>query len=195
MKELDDMARFMHLAVDYAKKIGFSGQFLIEPKPKEPTKHQYDSDAAACINYLRAYVLLDHFKLNLETGQCDGSPATDEARIGLRGPSRRVGSIDANKGDMLLVWAPTSSHKLLLDCRGHVDPVEIRRLESGGSQLRREGSPRELRAGRSVPPHIGGMDAFARGLKIAAAIRADGALGAFVKQPLSKLGQRHRRGN
>ena len=63
-RELDHMARFMHLAVDYAKKIGFTGQFLIEPKPKEPTKHQYDSDAAACINFLRAYGLMDSFKLN-----------------------------------------------------------------------------------------------------------------------------------
>ena len=66
-RELDHLARFFHLAVDYAKKIGFTGQFLIEPKPKEPTKHQYDFDAAACLNFLRAYGLLPHFKLNIET--------------------------------------------------------------------------------------------------------------------------------
>src|SRR2546423_5637361 len=66
-RELDHLARFFHMAVDYAKEIGFTGQFLIEPKPKEPTKHQYDSDAAACLNFLRAYDLLQHFKLNIET--------------------------------------------------------------------------------------------------------------------------------
>ena len=66
-REIDHLARFLHMAVDYKKQIGFTGQFYIEPKPKEPTKHQYDSDAAACLNFLRTYGLLAHFKLNLET--------------------------------------------------------------------------------------------------------------------------------
>ena len=66
-RELEHLARFLHMAVDYAKEIGFTGQFYIEPKPKEPTKHQYDSDAAACLNFLRQYDLLPHLKLNLET--------------------------------------------------------------------------------------------------------------------------------
>ena len=66
-RELDHLARFLHMAVDYKKQIGFAGPFYIEPKPKEPTKHQYDSDAAACLNFLRTYDLLPHFKLNLET--------------------------------------------------------------------------------------------------------------------------------
>src|SRR6478672_12262375 len=66
-REMDHLGAFMHLAVDYKKQIGFGGQFYIEPKPKEPTKHQYDSDAAACLNFLRTYDLLSHFKLNLET--------------------------------------------------------------------------------------------------------------------------------
>ena len=66
-RELDHLGRFLHMAVDYKKQIGFNGPFYIEPKPKEPTKHQYDSDAAACLNFLRTYDLLPHFKLNLET--------------------------------------------------------------------------------------------------------------------------------
>src|SRR5437867_8078943 len=66
-RELDHLAKFFHLAVDYKKKIGFGGQFLIEPKPKEPTVHQYDFDAANCIAFLRGYGLADHFKLNVET--------------------------------------------------------------------------------------------------------------------------------
>ncbi|MDP6337784.1 MAG: xylose isomerase, partial [Verrucomicrobiota bacterium] len=66
-RELDHLGAFLQMAVDHKKKIGFKGQFYIEPKPKEPTKHQYDSDAAACLNFLRQYNLMDHFKLNLET--------------------------------------------------------------------------------------------------------------------------------
>jgi len=66
-RELEHLAKFLHLAVDYKKALGFKGQFYIEPKPMEPTKHQYDSDAAACLNFLRQYGLLDHLKLNLET--------------------------------------------------------------------------------------------------------------------------------
>ncbi|MBT5621519.1 MAG: xylose isomerase, partial [Verrucomicrobia bacterium] len=66
-RELDHLGAFLHMAVDHKKKIGFKGQFYIEPKPKEPTKHQYDSDAAACLNFLRQYKLTSHFKLNLET--------------------------------------------------------------------------------------------------------------------------------
>src|SRR6185503_7487817 len=66
-RELDHLARFMHMAVEHAKKIGFKGQFLFEPKPKEPTKHQYDFDAAACLNFCRAHGLMGHIKLNIET--------------------------------------------------------------------------------------------------------------------------------
>jgi xylose isomerase len=66
-REMDHLGRFMHMAVAHKKSIGFKGPFYIEPKPKEPTKHQYDSDAAACLNFLREYDLLDHFKLNIET--------------------------------------------------------------------------------------------------------------------------------
>ena len=66
-RELDHLGQFLNMAVNYKKQIGFQGTFYIEPKPKEPTKHQYDSDAAACLNFLRTYNLLPHFKLNLET--------------------------------------------------------------------------------------------------------------------------------
>ncbi len=66
-RELDHLAAMLHLAVDHAKKIGYTGQFYIEPKPREPSTHQYDSDSAACLNFLREYDLLDHFKLNIET--------------------------------------------------------------------------------------------------------------------------------
>jgi xylose isomerase len=103
-RELDHLAAFFHMAVDHAKKIGFKGQFLIEPKPKEPTKHQYDSDAAACLNFLRAYGLLDRFKLNLETNHATLAGHTMMHEIDYAGSQGALGSIDANTGDMLLGW-------------------------------------------------------------------------------------------
>ena len=86
------------MAVDYAKAIGFKGQFLIEPKPKEPTKHQYDSDAAACINFLRANDLMDHFKLNIETNHATLAGHTMMHELDYAGHQDALGSIDANTG-------------------------------------------------------------------------------------------------
>lgn len=182
-RELDHMGRFMHLAVDYAKQIGFTGQFLIEPKPKEPTKHQYDSDAAACINFLRAYGLMDHFKLNLETNHATLAGHTMMHELDYSGMQGMLGSIDANTGDLMLGWDtdqfPTNFY-LTAECMLTI--LKYGGLAPGGvnfdAKVRRESfDPLDL-----FYAHIGGMDAFARGLKIAAAIRADGELDAFVKE-------------
>jgi len=176
-RELDHMARFMHLAVDYAREIGFTGQFLIEPKPKEPTKHQYDSDAAACINFLRAYDLMDSFKLNIETNHATLAGHTMHHELEYAGMQGALGSIDANTGDMLLGWDtdqfPTDFY-LTTQCM--LTLLKYGGLNPGGvnfdAKVRRESfEPIDL-----FYAHIGGMDAFARGLKIAAAIRADGEL-------------------
>ena len=101
-RELDHLAAFMHMAVDYAKEIGFTGQFMFEPKPKEPTKHQYDFDAAACINFLRTYGLEDHVKLNLETNHATLAGHSMEHEIDFAGGQGFLGSMDANTGDLLL---------------------------------------------------------------------------------------------
>jgi xylose isomerase len=180
-RELDNMGRFMHLAVDYAKEIGFTGQFLIEPKPKEPTKHQYDSDAAACINFLRAYDLLGDFKLNLETNHATLAGHTMMHELDYAGHQNALGSIDANTGDMLLGWDtdqfPTNFYltaevMLMILKYGGVAPGGV----NFDAKVRRESfEPLDL-----FHAHVGGMDAFARGLKIAAAIRADGELDQFV---------------
>ncbi len=180
-RELDHLGRFMRLAVDYAQKIGFKGQFLIEPKPKEPTKHQYDSDAASCINFLRAYGLAEHFKLNLETNHATLAGHTMQHEMEYAGYQGFLGSIDANTGDLLLGWDtdqfPTDIY-VTTQCMLSI-------LKYGGlagginfdAKVRRESfEPEDL-----FHAHIGGMDAFARGLKIAAAIRADGVLEGFVK--------------
>ena len=182
-RELDHMGRFMHLAVDYAKQIGFTGQFLIEPKPKEPTKHQYDSDAAACLNFLRAYDLMDDFKLNLETNHATLAGHTMMHELDYAGGQGALGSIDANTGDLLLGWDtdqfPTDIY-LTTQCMLMI--LKYGGLAPGGvnfdAKVRRESfEPVDL-----FHAHVGGMDAFARGLKIAAAIRQEGELDAFVKQ-------------
>ncbi len=181
-RELDHLARFFHLAVDYAKKIGFTGQFLIEPKPKEPTKHQYDSDAAACLNFLRAYDLLPYFKLNIETNHATLAGHEMMHELDYAGMQGALGSIDANTGDLLLGWDTdqfptdiylTTEIMLAILKWGGIAPGGV----NFDAKVRRESfEPIDL-----FHAHIGGMDAFARGLKIAAAIRADGEFSAFVK--------------
>lgn len=182
-REMDHMGAFFHLAVDYAKEIGFTGQFLIEPKPKEPTKHQYDSDAAACMNFLRTYGLTEHFKLNLETNHATLAGHTMMHEMDYAGMQDMLGSIDANTGDLLLGWDtdqfPTD---IYLATQVMLMVLKYDGMAPGGlnfdAKVRRESfEPIDL-----FHAHIGGMDAFARGLKIAAAIRADGELGDFVAQ-------------
>lgn len=182
-RELENLGRFLHMAVDYAKEIGFDGQFLIEPKPKEPTKHQYDSDAAACINFLRAYDLGEHFKLNIETNHATLAGHTMMHELEYAAIQGALGSIDANRGDMLLGWDtdqfPTDIYQT---ARVMLVLLKHGGIGSGGvnfdAKVRRESiEPIDL-----FHAHIGGMDAFARGLKIAAAIRADGELQKMVEQ-------------
>jgi len=185
-RELDHMGAFMHLAVDYARKIGFDGQFLIEPKPKEPTKHQYDSDVAACVNFLRNYDLTDSFKLNVETNHATLAGHTMMHELEYAASQGMLGSIDANTGDLMLGWDtdqfPTDYY---LTARNMLVILKYGGLAPGGvnfdAKVRRESfEPIDL-----FHAHIGGMDAFARGLKIAAAIRADGELAALLKERYS----------
>lgn len=181
-REQEHLGRFLHMAVDYKKKLGFKGQFYIEPKPKEPTKHQYDSDAAACLNFLREFDLLPHFKLNLETNHATLAGHTMQHELEVAGAAGALGSIDANTGDELLGWDtdqfPTS---IYLTTYSMLSVLKYGGFKTGGvnfdAKVRRESfEPVDL-----FHAHIGGMDAFARGLKIAAAIRKDGRLAAFVK--------------
>jgi len=185
-RELEHLARFLHMAVDYAKEIGFTGQFYIEPKPKEPTKHQYDSDAAACLNFLREYDLMGHLKLNLETNHATLAGHTMHHELEVAGGADALGSLDANTGDLLLGWDtdqfPTDIY-LTTQCMLAV--LKYGGLSTGGvnfdAKVRRESfEPIDL-----FYAHIGGMDAFARGLKTAAAIRADGRLAELLGERYS----------
>lgn len=182
-RELDHLAKFMHMAKDYAKQIGFTGQFLFEPKPKEPTKHQYDFDAAACLNFLRQYDLMDTVKLNIETNHATLAGHTMMHELEYASIQGVLGSIDANTGDLLLGW-DTDQFPTDIYLTTQVMLVIMKQggLQPGGTnfdaKVRRESiDPIDL-----FHAHIGGMDAFARGLKIAAAIRADGVLSDFVRQ-------------
>ncbi|WP_395719532.1 xylose isomerase [Prosthecobacter sp.] len=182
-RELDHLARLLHMAVDYKKKIGFKGQFYIEPKPREPSTHQYDSDAAACLNFLREHNLLDHFKLNLETNHATlaGHSMRHEMQVAIA--ANALGSVDANTGDTLIGWDtdqfPTN---IYLTTEIMLEVLRMGGLTTGGlnfdAKCRRESfEPVDL-----FHAHIGGMDAFARGLKVAHAMIEDGRINSFIKQ-------------
>ena len=181
-RELDHLATFMHMAHEFAKSIGFEGQFLFEPKPKEPTKHQYDFDCAACLNFIRQYGLKDVVKLNVETNHATLAGHTMMHELEYASIQGALGSIDANTGDLLLGWDtdqfPTDIY-LTTQCMLVI--MKQGGLQPGGTnfdaKVRRESfDPIDL-----FHAHVGGMDAFARGLRIAAAIRADGVLTDFVR--------------
>jgi xylose isomerase len=182
-RETDHLARFMHMAVDYAKEIGFTGQFYFEPKPREPTKHQYDFDCATCINFLRANGLEKHVKMNIETNHATLAGHEMQHELEYAGMQGFLGSIDANTGDTLVGWDtdqfPTS---IYLTTQIMYTLLKYGGLAPGGvnfdAKVRRESfEPVDL-----FHAHIGGMDAFARGLKIAAAMRADGAIQKLVEE-------------
>jgi xylose isomerase len=180
-REQDHLARFMHMAADYAKSIGFKGQFLIEPKPKEPTKHQYDFDVASGIAFLRTYGLEKIFKFNIETNHATLAGHTFQHEIEVAASQGMLGSIDANAGDELLGWDTdqfnTNVRELTL---AMVSILKAGGLGTGGfnfdAKLRRQSiDPEDL-----FHAHIGGMDAYALAFKVARRIITDGKLEEFV---------------
>lgn len=173
--ELDNFARFLQLAVNYAKEIGFTGQFYIEPKPKEPTKHQYDFDSATVISFLRSYGLDKHFKLNIETNHATLAMHTMNHELRLAADSDMLGSVDANQGDLLLGWDTDQFPTNIYDTTMAV--YEILRsggFKSGGlnfdAKVRRPSFKKE----DLLIAHIVGMDAYAAGLRIASRLLEDG---------------------
>jgi xylose isomerase len=173
-REQDHLATFMHMAVDYAKSIGFKGQFLIEPKPKEPTKHQYDFDVASGIAFLRTYGLEKYFKFNIETNHATLAGHTFQHEIEVAASAGMLGSIDANTGDLLLGWDTdqfnTDVKELTL---AMVSILKAGGLGSGGfnfdAKLRRPSIDLE----DLFHAHIGGMDSYALAFKIARKILAE----------------------
>ena len=185
-RELDHLARFLHLAVEHKKQIGFGGQFYIEPKPKEPTTHQYDHDASACHAFLQKYGLVDDLQLNIEANHATLAGHKFHHELEYAASNGLLGSIDANRGDLLLGWDtdqfPTDLYDTTL-CMWTL-------LKYGGFTTGGLNFDAKLRRQSSEPidifyAHIGGMDAFARGLKTAAKLMDDGRIPELIQKRYS----------
>lgn len=184
--ELDNLARLLTLARDYARKKGFKGDFYIEPKPKEPTKNQYDFDVATCANFLRKYNLLDDFKVNIEANHATLAGHTFQHELRTARVNGIFGSIDANQGDLLLGWDtdqfPTNVYETTA-CMYEV--LKAGGFVSGGlnfdAKARRQSNTFE----DIILSYIAGMDSFALGLIKAQAIIDDGRIDEFTKERYS----------
>lgn len=184
--EQDNLARFMHMAVNYAKEIGFDGQFLFEPKPKEPTKHQYDFDAGTILGFLRGYDLIDHVKLNIETNHATLAGHTMQHELHLARINGVLGSVDANQGDLLLGWDTDQFPTDLYDTT--LIMYEILKnggLHSGGLNFDAHVRRGSFTVEDLAEAHVIGMDAYAQGLKAAQRLVDDGAMEAIVAERYS----------
>ncbi|MCO5296426.1 MAG: xylose isomerase [Fimbriimonadaceae bacterium] len=182
-REREQLARFLEMAADHAKAIGFRGTLMIEPKPMEPTKHQYDSDVEACLNFLREFGLFGRFKLNVETNHATLAGHTIQHELRVARLAGSLASTDANVGDTLLGW-DTDQFPTDVALATYV-MFEI--LEMGGFTTGGLNFDAKVRRASSDPmdlfyAHIGAMDAFAAGLEAAHAIREDGRLARFVEE-------------
>ncbi|EOY19937.1 Xylose isomerase family protein isoform 1 [Theobroma cacao] len=187
-RELDHLARFLEAAVAYKKKIGFNGTLLIEPKPQEPTKHQYDWDAATTANFLRKYGLLGEFKLNIECNHATLSGHSCHHDLETARINGLLGNIDANTGDPQIGW---DTDQFMTDI-GEATMVMLSVIRNGGlapggfnfdAKLRRESTDVE----DLFIAHISGMDTLARGLRNAAKLIEDGSLVELVRKRYSSF--------
>ena len=181
--ELDHLGLFLNLAVDHAKEIGFDGPFYVEPKPKEPTKHQYDFDVATVYGFLLKHGLTEKFKFNVEANHATLAGHTFQHELEMAAAVGMFGSVDANRGDLLLGWDTDQFPTDITDTTlAMLSILKAGGFTTGGlnfdAHVARESfTPEDL-----FHAHIGGMDAFARGLKTAQKIIDDGVLSDFVQQ-------------
>jgi len=188
--ELDNLARLFHMAVDYKKEIGFTGQFLIEPKPKEPMKHHYDYDAQTVISFLKTYGLEKDFKLNIEANHATLAHHTFEHELNICRINGMLGSIDANKGDELLGWDTDQFPSSVYDSTlAMIEVLKNGGIAPGGLNFDAKVRRASFDENDLVYGYINGMDAFAKGLKVAAKIIEDGRLQEFVDTRYSSYTQ------
>jgi xylose isomerase len=184
--EQDNLARFFHMAVDYAKEIGLNVPFLIEPKPKEPTKHQYDFDVATGLAFLQKYNLTEYFKFNIEANHATLAGHTFEHELRTARINGMLGSVDANQGDTLLGWDtdefPTDLYSNTL---AMYEILKNGGLGKGGLNFDSKVRRGSFEAEDLFHAHIAGMDAFAIGLKVANKLIEDKALDSFVEERYS----------
>ena len=181
--EQDNMARFFHMAVDYANKIGFTGQFLIEPKAFEPSKHQYDFDAANALAFLRSYDLDPFFKFNIEANHATLAGHTFQHELRYCRINGKLGSVDANQGDPLLGWdtdqMPTDVYTSTL---AMMEVIKNGGLQPGGLNFDAKVRRASFELDDLFMGHVAGMDTFALGLRAAARLIESGELDRFVEQ-------------
>lgn len=180
--EQENIARMFHMAVDYAKEIGFDAQFLIEPKPKEPTKHQYDFDAATSIAFLQKYGLDKDFKLNLEANHATLAGHTFDHELRVARINGMLGSLDANQGDLLIGWDTDEFPVDIYDAT--LTMYEV--LKNGGLGKGGVNFDAKVRRSSFEPEdlflaHIAGMDTYAKGLKVAAKLIEDRVFDNFIE--------------
>lgn len=180
--EQDNLARFFHMAVDYAKEIDYDGQFLIEPKPKEPTNHQYDFDVATGLAFLQKYDLQEHFKFNIEANHATLASHTFEHELRVARINGMLGSVDANQGDPLLGWDtdefPTNLYSTTL---AMYEIIKNGGLGKGGLNFDAKVRRGSFELDDLFKAHIAGMDSFAVGLKVAHQLIEDKVLDHFIE--------------
>lgn len=180
--EQDNLARFFHMAVDYAKKIGFTGQFLIEPKPKEPTKHQYDFDVATVMAFLKNYDLDKYFKVNIEANHATLAGHTFQHEVALARINGILGSLDINQGDMLLGWDTDQFPTNIYDATLLMYEVSKNGgIAPGGLNFDAKVRRASFEAEDLFLGYIAGMDTLAKGLKVAHKLLQGGELEEFVE--------------
>ncbi len=182
-READQMARMLSMVVEYKHKIGFKGTILVEPKPQEPTKHQYDFDVATCYGFLKRYGLENEVKLNIEQGHAILAGHSFEHELALAASLGMLGSIDMNRNDYQSGWDTDQFPNSVLEVAlAYYEVLKSGGFTTGGTnfdaKLRRQSlDPEDLILG-----HVGAMDVCARGLKAAAAMLEDGTLEAMREE-------------
>ncbi len=181
--ELDNLARLLTMARDYGRAHGFMGDFYIEPKPKEPTKHQYDFDVATCMNFIRKYGLEADFKMNIEANHATLAGHTFEHELRTAVINGSFGSIDANQGDLLLGWDtdqfPTNAYDTTY-CM--LEVLRAGGFINGGLNFDAKNRRPSNTFEDILLAYIAGMDTFALGLRKAAEIIEDGRIDEFIKE-------------
>jgi len=182
-QELDQLGRFLNLVVEYKHKIGFTGTILIEPKPQEPTKHQYDFDVATVYGFLKRYGLENEVKLNIEQGHAILAGHSFEHELALANALGVFGSIDMNRNDYQSGWDtdqfPNNVPEMAL---AYYHVLQGGGFSTGGTNFDAKLRRQSIEPDDLLMAHIGGMDCCARGIKAAAAMIEDKALSSFVDE-------------
>jgi len=182
-QEREQLAAFMHMAVDYGRKIGFKGKFFIEPKPKEPSQHQYDFDAATALGYLREFGLDQDFQLNIEANHATLATHSFEHDLQVSADAGMLGSLDVNRGDQTCGWDTDQFPTNMYDAVATMTILlKQKGLRHGGLNFDAKVRRGSFDALDLFYAHIGGMDTFAHGLIVADKMLKDGVFEDFKKE-------------